>query len=134
MIYDPTVESTDPVYLMTLFKGVFIEVDHWFNRSAKVSCILLVIVSNGLIVSFVVLICQMCSYFREQMRKEIRRLTLLFATFVLSYVLRFIYQLGVMFSEFAVLIPDCIIRWKIIMFLPFVWDIMSIISILILHY
>ena len=110
------------------------EVADWFDRSAIVSTVLLAILSIGLVVSFVVLISQMRSYFREQMRKEITRLTFLFATFVFSYLLRLIYQIGLMCTLYAGWIPDEITRWQILMFLPIIWDVASIISILILHY
>ena len=68
------------------------------------------------------------------MRKEIIRLTFLFATFVLAYCLRFLYQIGLMLDLYSSIIKDEIVRWKLIFFLPLLWDISSIISILVLHY
>lgn len=51
-------------------------------------------VSLGLITTYAVLIYNMCKYFREQMRTEIKRLTILFASFIMAYVLRIIFQIG----------------------------------------
>ena len=106
----------------------------YFGRQARFSCALLGIVSSGLIVSYVLLICAMCKYFREQMQKEIVRLTCLFATFVFSYFLRFIYEIGLMCGVYEHWIPDEIVRWKLVLFLPLLWDLTSILSILVLHF
>ena len=68
------------------------------------------------------------------MRQEITRLTFLFATFVIAYVLRFFYQMGLSDKTYVRMIPSMYHRWLIVIFLPFIWDIISIISIFILHY
>ena len=108
--------------------------DAYFGRQARFSCAFLGIVSSGLIVSYVLLICAMCKYFREQMQQEIVRLTCLFATFVLAYFLRFIYEIGLMYGVYEQWFPDETVRWKLVLFLPLVWDVTSILSILVLHF
>jgi len=105
----------------------------WFHNSAIMASVLLALVSVGLTVSYVVLIHSLCTYFREQMKQEITRLTLLFATFVLAYVLRFIYQIGLSLKVYYHVVPDLVSRWFIMLMLPLVWDLTTIISILILH-
>lgn len=95
---------------------------------------LLAVVSTGLIVSYIILIASLCTYFREQMRQEIVRLTALFATFIFAYVLRFLYQIGIGDQFYVEVVNQMFYRWIIIIFLPFIWDIISILSIYILHY
>ena len=108
--------------------------DQWFKRSATIASILLAVVSVGLTVTYVVLICSLCTYFREQMRQEITRLTFLFATFVLAYEMRFVYQIGLTYGIYSKLVENMIARWAIILFLPLLWDVVSIVSILYLHF
>ena len=95
---------------------------------------LLAVVSTGLTVSYIILIFSLCTYFRESMKQEIVRLTFLFATFVFAYVLRFVYQIGLGDKTYVNLVPDMYHRWLILLFLPFIWDIISIVSIFVLHY
>ena len=97
------------------------------------SC-LLAICSIGLIVAFVVLVHNINKYFLDQMRVEMKRLKFMFATFVFSYILRSLYQIGLIFSLYRELITSLVNRWYLIDTLPFLWDISSILSILILHY
>ena len=68
------------------------------------------------------------------MKQEILRLTLLFATFVFAYILRFAYQLGLETDIYLNGVQHMTTRWAIIMFLPCSWDLTSIVSILILHF
>ena len=68
------------------------------------------------------------------MRIEKRRLTILFATFVVAYFLRFIYQLILGHRIYREWVQTLWVRWFIINILPLVWDITSILSILIMHY
>ena len=75
----------------------------------------------------------MCKYFREQMRAEINRLSVLFASFILAYVLRVIFQIGLGSGFYAKHIPDMVTRWYLLNALPIIWDISSFLSILILH-
>ena len=95
---------------------------------------LLITCSVGLITAYVVLIYNMRKYFKEQMRNEMRRLTVLFASFVLAYLLRSLYQIGLMTSFYKELINSLVWRWYLIDVLPLIWDLASIVSILILHY
>jgi len=75
----------------------------------------------------------MRKYFKLQMRNEMRRLTVLFATFVLAYVLRSFYQIGLAMSLYRQLVISLVNRWYLVDTMPLVWDLASILSILILH-
>ena len=95
---------------------------------------LLSICSLGLTVSYLVLIISLCKHFKKQMKQEIMRLTLLFASFVIAYQLRFIYQLGLGSDYYKNLVVSMVTRWHIILILPLFWDITSILAILVLHF
>ena len=68
------------------------------------------------------------------MKEQIVRLSVLFATFVFAYILRFFYQLGRGTDIYLDMCPNMVVRWSILLALPVVWDISSILAILILHY
>ena len=68
------------------------------------------------------------------MLAEVKRIKYLFATFALGYILRAIFQVGVVLSIYEKMIPHMITRWYIISTLPLIWEIPSILSILILHH
>ena len=95
---------------------------------------LLFFVSAGLITAYVVLVYNMSKYFKEQMKNEICKLTVLFATFVMAYFLRLFYQIGLGHTFYKEIISDMVCRWWFINILPLIWDITSILSILILHW
>ena len=92
------------------------------------------ILSTGLTITYAILIYIIKKYFNTQMRIEKRRLTILFATFVVAYFLRFLYTLILGHRYYREWVTYLWIRWFIINFLPLVWDITSILSILIMHY
>ena len=98
------------------------------------ACILLTICSIGLITAYVVLIYNMRKYFADQMKNEMCRLTFLFATFVLAYLFRSLYQIGLMTNVFRKMINKLTFRYQLIYTLPIIWDLASIVSILFLHY
>ena len=58
------------------------------------SCVLLGVVSAGLLICYVILIYTLRVYFKEQMKVEQRRVSILYASFILSYNLRFAFQLS----------------------------------------
>ena len=68
------------------------------------------------------------------MLAEVKRIKFLFATFALGYILRAIFQVGVVLHIYKEMIPHMITRWYLISTLPLIWEIPSILSILILHY
>lgn len=53
--------------------------------------IFLAILSIGLIGSYALLVHHMTVYFKKEMRLEVKKLTVLCATFVVAYALRFVY-------------------------------------------
>lgn len=67
------------------------------------------------------------------MKSEMYRLTVLFATFVIAYTLRFVYQLGLGNKLYVRIVPNMVTRWYLVNAMPLIWDITSILSILILH-
>ena len=68
------------------------------------------------------------------MRLEMKRLTILFATFIFAYVLRFFYQLGLGSHIYVRWVPNMIARWGLANTMPIIWDVVSISSICILHF
>lgn len=68
------------------------------------------------------------------MHVEMKRIKFLFATFVLAYILRSFYQIFLSLSLYRKLISSLVCRWYLIDMLPLIWEIPSILSILILHY
>ena len=62
-----------------------------------------------------------------------KRLTILFATFIFAYVLRFFYQLALGQQIYSHVIKHMTTRWILANLAPIIWDILSIVSILILH-
>ena len=111
-------------------------INQWYDQQQKMALSLLMILSGFLTLSYIVLICNLCRYFKDQMAQEIKRLTLLFATFTLSYILRSLYMLGINQQTlfYAKIIPHMATRWAIILSLPLFWDLASILSILVLHF
>lgn len=81
------------------------EVDSWVSTSQIMASTFLALLSIGLIGTYSILIHHMVAYFKEQMRGEMRRLTVLFATFVVAYSLRFVYQLGLGNNIYATIVP-----------------------------
>ena len=108
--------------------------NQWYNQSQAMASTLLSIVSVGLILAYSVLFYNMRTYFKEQMGQERFRLSILFATFVSAYTLRLVYQIFLGEKIYTQLIEEMVVRWQIINALPLVWDITSILSILILHH
>lgn len=70
------------------------EANIWLQTSQIMATTFLATLSLGLISTYIVLIYHMRKYFKQQMEAEMCRLTVLFATFVIAYTLRFVYQLG----------------------------------------
>ena len=77
-----------------LFKSVVDQINLWYETTGAMSASLLGILSAGLIASYCVLIHTIYKYFKNQLQQEMKRLTILFATFIFAYVLRFFYQLA----------------------------------------
>ena len=115
-------------------ESVIDQINLWYQTTQVMSSTLLAIVSIGLIVSYIVLVHSICKYFKNQMQHEMKRLTILFATFVVAYILRFFYQLGLGSKFYAHTVHNMTTRWYLANAAPIIWDIVSIVSILMLHY
>ena len=118
---------------MKLYRIIEHDAEQWHDNSTLYSTSLLLIVSVGLIFVYIVLIYNMRRYFRQEMKQEMRRLTVLFATFVFAYLLRSFYQIGLISYSYAHWVTEMAIRWYILNALPLIWDVLSILSILVLH-
>ena len=66
-------------------------IDSWLHRNQIMQSIFLAILSIGLIGSYALLVHHMTVYFKKEMRLEVKKLTVLCATFVVAYALRFVY-------------------------------------------
>ena len=63
----------------------------FFHENGIISCIVLAVVTSGLIGAYFILVYHIRTYFKNQMILEMFRLTLLFAVFCISYGLRTFY-------------------------------------------
>ena len=93
---------------------------------------ILIILIAGLFTSYCYLIYNIKKYYYESMESEYRRLTILFASFNISYLLRLAYLLCATFRLKA--IDDHYIRLMLRRLLPLSFDLSSILAILTLHY
>ena len=103
-----------------------------FLSNVKLMGVLLGTLIVGLTISYVVLIYKVRKYYFDSMKLEIRRLTILFASFNISYMLRYIYLYTSYYHKFA--IDDKFTRSLMQRILPIVFDLSSIMAILILHF
>ena len=111
--------------------GTYLE--QWHENSTVMAIVFLTILSISLTVAYATLMYNLRKYYRDSMQQETRRLTVLFATFCFAYWLRLIYSICSSQYAFANVLHNMATRWGIINVLPIVWDISSILSILILH-
>lgn len=95
---------------------------------------LLAILVVGLFASYIILIQIIRVHYFESMKEEAYRLSILFATFIVSYFLRLIYTLLLGSSLFRELIPRIAMREGLEFMLPLILDLCSIVSILVLHF
>ena len=94
---------------------------------------LLSIVISGLFLSYAVLIYKIKKYYYENMKTEFRRISILFASFNISYVLRLANLVS--YSGFHIrIIKNHFTRETVTRFLPLIFDLSSILAILILHF
>ena len=93
---------------------------------------LLSIVIFGLILSYSVLIYKIKKYYYENMKVEYRRIPILFASFNISYVLRLTYLILATNGINAIDDHYTRVLWR--RFLPLLFDLSSILAILILHF
>ena len=93
---------------------------------------ILIILIVGLFTSYCYLIYNIKKYYYESMKSEFRRLTILFASFNISYLLRLAYLLCSAVHIRA--IDDHYLRLIMRRLLPLAFDLSSILAILTLHY
>ena len=65
----------------------------WHENSSIMAIVFLSVLSLGLTVAYVTLMCNMSKYYSNSMKQEKRRLTILFATFCFAYWLRLVYSI-----------------------------------------
>ena len=94
----------------------------------------LALVSIGLIIAYGFLVYNIKKYFKDNMILEIKSLTILFASFMIAYFLRTIYQCFLGKYKNVTNLDSPLVRTWIENMLWIIWDLVSIVSILILHY
>lgn len=72
------------------------------------------------------------NYYKGKMSTEMQWLSILYATFGVSYGLRMGYQYGL--GSFHKIVPEMVVRWHVVNTVPLLWDITSIGAILIMHH
>ena len=92
------------------------------------------IVSVALIITYVILVYNIKRYFKDHMILEIKSLSILFASFMIAYALRTVYQLFLGYYKNLDAFSDPYLRWWLQNYLWIIWDIVSIVSILVLHH
>ena len=97
-----------------------------FLSNVKLMGVLLGTLIFGLTISYIVLIYKVRKYYFDSMKLEIRRLTILFASFNISYMLRYIYLYTSYYHKFA--IDDKFTRSLMQRILPIVFDLSSIMA------
>ena len=93
---------------------------------------LLAILIAGLVYSYIVLIYNIRKYYYQSMKQETRRLTILFAAFNISYVFRLIYLSTRHYDK--ALLEDKFSKTFVSRAVPLIWDLSSIVVILLLHF
>ena len=127
--------TNQDVKILDLYNDVYCEeFPKWYNLERIMSTIELACVSLGLIISYCFLIYKIKKYFRDHMILEVKSLSILFASFMLAYTLRTFYQMWLGQYKNLAFLSNPYVRWWIMNYLWIIWDIVSIISILILHH
>ena len=94
---------------------------------------LLASITTGLMVTYIFLVYNICKYYYQSMRTEIKRITILFACFNISYLFRLIYECLLGKDYYIQLIQRKVLRKSLVTWIPVVFDLTSILAILILH-
>ena len=95
IIYASKLDRKDYYDLQSLIDywwGLKPESQEFYNKARPFSCVLLSIVSGGLLTAYAILVYNIRKYFKGQMVLEMCRLTILFAVFCICYGLRTFYQ------------------------------------------
>lgn len=95
---------------------------------------LLVILTIGLIMAYTVLVYNIRKYYYQHMKTELRRLSILFAAFIISYFIRLIYEVLLFYGFYSSFVKRIYPRGVLIILMPLVWDLTSILAILVLHF
>ena len=104
----------------------------YINTESISSTVVLTVLSVGLISAYFYLIYYIRKYYKGRMVLEMCRLKMLFAVFCVCYGLRAIYMYGE--GSYRTVFVNRIVRLHFVNLLPLVWDIMSIVSILVMHH
>ena len=95
---------------------------------------LLAIVTLGLMISYIILLVYICKHYYASMKTETKRITLLFASFNVSYLCRLIYEFLLGKKYYTAIIQERFARRIVGALMPLIFDLTSIIAILILHF
>ena len=102
------------------------------NTESLSSSILLTTLSVGLLLAYFYLIYNIEKYHKDRLIIEMGRLRALFAVFCLCYGLRALYTFGL--GTYRSIIKSTLLRWHFNNCFPLIWDILPIVSVLIMHY
>lgn len=92
------------------------------------------ILTAGLVTAYTLLVYNVCKYYRQSMKTELKRLSILFAAFIISYFLRLIYVATSVSGIYEKIVSNWYTRIVIATMMPLVWDLTSIVAILVLHF
>ena len=130
-----TLRGYDKIGLELIYTEVLCKAfPEWFDIERRMSVTELSIVTVGLVIAYSFLIYNIRKYFKDYMILEIKSLSFLFASFMMAYCLRTFYQLGLGHYKDLQIFNNAYERWWLMNYLWIIWDIVSIISILILHH
>ena len=95
---------------------------------------LLAILTTGLVTAYTVLVYNIRKYYQQSMKTELRRLSILFAAFIISYFIRLIYVATSNSGIYKIIIKNWYVRIVFGTLMPLVWDLTSILAIQVLHF
>lgn len=94
----------------------------------------LAIVTTGLVTTYIVLVYNIRKYYHQSLKLEKRSLSILFAAFIISYFFRMIFEVILFAGVFDNLVLSYFARTILLILMPLVFDLTSILAILVLHF
>ena len=104
----------------------------YLNVESTSSTVILTILSLALLSAYFYLIYNIRKYYKGRMVLEMCRLRTLFAVFCICYGLRAVYTYGE--GKYRNFIKNIVLRWHFINTMSVIWDILPILSILVMHH
>ena len=115
----------------TLFCGKD-AITNFFVKDSLPSSILFSIVTAGLAFCYYLLSRNINKHYKGYLEKQMCRLRFLYAIFFICYGLRTVYQY--FYGSYYKVVTSQIVRYYFLNSLPLIWDILSIVSILVMHH